>query len=96
MRQIAMSLPRELALCQHGHTPHLVHTFGTPAQHRIGDPCHDTWHIECARCATATIPSHSRAIAELRWTDATRSQRIPLSKIGQARARVLASRQDAA
>lgn len=96
MRQVATTLPADMPRCRPGHTPHLVHTFGAPARHRIGTPCPDTWHIECARCGTATVPSPSRAMAELRWTDAASSQRIPLSRIGQARARVLASQQEAA
>lgn len=91
MRQEATTLPADVPLCHRGHTPQLVHTFGAPIQHRVGEPCPDMWHIECARCGMATVPSPSRALAELRWTDDISVHRIPLSQIGQARARVLAA-----
>ncbi|RZZ81966.1 hypothetical protein EA662_17510 [Pseudoxanthomonas winnipegensis] len=100
MRQEATRLPPGVPMgtgCQPGHTPQLVRTAGAPQGHRIGTPCPETWHIECARCQRATQPHPSRAITELRWTDATLSaQLIPLSQLGQARNRVLADLRHAA
>ncbi len=97
MRQEATQLPRDVPLCVQGHTPHLVRTQGAPLGHRAGSPCPDLWHIECSRCQLATVPSESRAITELRWTDVDSAhQRIPRSQLGYARARVLADLSHAA
>lgn len=90
MRQEATTLPADVPLCHPGHTPQLVRTQGAPLGHRPGTPCPDTWHIECCRCQLATVPSPSRAMAELRWTDATNPHRIPLCQLSQARIRAMA------
>lgn len=90
--QFATPLPASVPLCQPGHRPQLVEHRGAPLGHAHGAPCPPLLHIECHRCGLATVPSESRAIAELRWTDPTLAgQLIPLSRLSQARHRVLSA-----
>lgn len=85
MIQIDRPLPDCVPGCLDGHHPRLVETRGRPVGLSLGGPCPSQWHIECHACGCASVPSTSRAIAELRWCDP--AQRIPLSQLPQARAR---------
>lgn len=87
MLQIAIALPKTVPVCCAGHRPTLVETRGTPSGRYYGGFCPSMWHIECVQCRIATVPHISKAVAELRWTDPSNPHRIPLSQIGEARAR---------
>ncbi len=91
MLQIATTLPASVPYCNPNHRPQLVECRGAPLGHKPGQPYAIWWHIECCRCGIATVPSPSRALAELRWTDEQSQLRIPLSQIGQARERAAAA-----
>jgi len=86
MIQHSQPLPAGVPLCLTGHRPQLVRTCGAPVGgHRVGTPCPDTWHMECHACGIATVPSTSRAVAEVRWR--WPHTHIPLSQLRLARER---------
>ena len=88
MLQLSRPLPQDIPACVPGHRPNLVENRGAPAGHRLGTPFPSQWHIECQQCGVATVPTHSRAIAELRWRGDPQTCRIPLSDLGRVRERL--------
>lgn len=97
MIQIAHPLPAHAPGCHPDHRPQCVETRGSPrASRTLGLPCPPLWHVECARCAIATVPHPNRTVAEVRWRDADDAHRIPLAQIGHARTLAVAALADAA
>ena len=88
MIQVSSDIPTGVPACVPGHRPKLVESRGAPAGHRIGTPCPPHWHVECAQCSIATVPTASRSVALLRWRGRPELFRIPLSELGDARVRV--------
>jgi hypothetical protein len=88
MLQTSHPLPAGFKPCGEGHRPQLVETRGAPRGHRIGTPCPIQWHVECARCATATVPSFDRDRALRAWRGKPDLFHIPLSQLSHVRAHV--------
>lgn len=92
MIQIAHPLSMHAPGCHPDHRPQCVETRGLPRTDRaLGLPCPPLWHVECVRCAIATVPHPSRAVAKARWRDPVGTERIPLAHIAHARAHTVAA-----
>lgn len=89
MLQVSQSIPAGMPVCVPGHRPQLVESRGAPAGHRIGTPCPPQWHVECARCAIATVPVFNRAAALRAWRGQPDLFHIPLSQLAHARLHVV-------
>lgn len=94
MLQHSRPLPADAPLCADGHRPQLVVTHGAPSGHPIGRPVVPLWHVECAICSVATIPSPLQNHALLRWRKPGPQrdlELVPLSQLAAVRARVSAA-----
>lgn len=88
MIQHSQPLPAGMPLCGEGHRPQLVESRGAPRGHRVGTACPHQWHVECARCSVATVPTTSQPVALLHWRGKPDLFHIPLSKLGHVRERM--------
>lgn len=89
MIQTSQPLPPGSHQCAPGHHPQLVQSRGAPAGHRLGTPVPPQYHVECARCAIATVPAFNRPDALRAWCGKPDLFHIPLSLLGQVRMHVV-------
>lgn len=89
MHQIGSPVPATARTCGEGHRPQLVESRGTPRGLVLFvGRVPNQFHVECARCNTATVPAKSRSKALQRWNENRPSiNQIPLSELAAARER---------
>lgn len=90
MHQIGRPVPDSARLCAPGHHPQLVESRGTPrGLTLVGGHVPSQFHVECARCNSATVPAMSINKALHRWNaDLPSIYQVPLSELGHVRERV--------
>lgn len=98
MHQIGNPIPATARTCGEGHRPQLVESRGTPrGLALLCGRVPPQFHVECARCNTATVPAKSRTKALQRWNANLPSiNQIPLSELAAARERAFAATATAA